>query len=194
MSNTNNKAKATSKATTFEDKIRKYASLFDGNKKDFSGAIESMFNDLYHDDYQGTVSNGVELSREARKQLDVERLASGVKVTNVEYTRIGLNKALVEFHLDLESEGHNVIAQNLVTIKDKKIIEARHVYRFSGIIKAWWLSDYHSLRRIQSYQHVDKVVFEGRTSPFADGDKGNASLVAERPRPLYPTSAVLVVN
>lgn len=192
MSNINNNAKASSKATTFEDKVRQYASLFDGNKKDFS-EVESMFNDLYHDDYQGTVSDGVELSREAKKQLDSERLASGVKVTNVEYTRIGLNKALVEFHLDKESEGHYVVAQDLVTIKDKKIIEARRVYRASGIIKAMWLSDYHSLRRIQSYQHVDKVVFEGRTSPFADGDKGNDGL-ANLSRPMYPTSALLVVN
>ena len=61
--------KATSKATTFEDKIRQYASLFDGTKKDFSD-VESMFIDLHHDDYQGTTNDGVQLSREAKKELD----------------------------------------------------------------------------------------------------------------------------
>ena len=104
-----NKVKNTLKSTALmEDKIRQYTSLFDGTKKDFSD-VESVFNDLYHDDYHGTIEDGVELSREAKKQLDSERLASGVKITKVAYTRIGLNKALVEFHLDQEVDGHAVI-------------------------------------------------------------------------------------
>ena len=140
--------KATSEATTFEDKIRQYASLFDGTKKDFSG-VESLFNDLHHDDYQGIINDGVELSRETKKQLDSERFASGVKAATVAYTRIGWNKALVEFHLDQEGDGHAVIVQDLITIKDKKIIEARRVCSLPGMMKAMWLSNYHSIRRIQ---------------------------------------------
>ena len=170
MSSTTN-ANTTTKPTptTVEDKIRQYAALFDGSEKDLSDVESSMFNDLYHDDFLGTNINGTEINRDAKKQLDETRLAAGAKVTNVEYTRIGINKALVEYHL--ESEGKSsVISQNLFTIKDKKIIEARHVNRFAGIIKACYLSDYHSIRRIQSYQHEGKVVFEGCTSPFADGN------------------------
>eukprot|EP00986_Skeletonema_menzelii_P019715 scaffold29009_cov137-Skeletonema_menzelii.AAC.1 len=166
MSINNTDANATSKSTTFDDKIRQYASLFDGSKKDFS---ESAFNDLYHDDFLATDSIGIGINRETKKQLDRERLAAGVEVTNIEYTRIDWNKALVEFHV--KNECHYVrvrVAQYLVTIKDKKIIEARHVHHLSGMVKASWLSNYHSIRRIQSYQHVDKVVFEGYTSPFAD--------------------------
>ena len=140
--------KATSKATTFEDKIRQYASLFDGTKKDFSG-VESLFNDLHHDGYQGTINDGVQLRREAKKQLESERFASGVKATNVVDKRIGWNKALVEFHLDQEGGGHAVIVQDLVTIKDKKIIESRRVGSLPGMMKAVWLSNYHSIRRIQ---------------------------------------------
>ena len=138
--------KATSKATTFEDKIRQYASLFDGTKKDFSD-VESMFNDLHHDDYHGTINDGVELSREAKKELDSERFALGVMASNV-YTRISWNKALVEFHLDQEVNGHAVIVQDLITIKDKKIIEARRICSLPGMMKAMWLSNYHSIRRI----------------------------------------------
>ena len=109
-----------------------------------------MFNDLHHDDYQGTTNDGVQLSREAKKQLDSERFASGVKTTTVAYTRIGWNKALVEFHLlDQEGDGHAIIAQDLITIKDNKIIEARRVCSLPGMMKAMWLSNYHSIRRIQ---------------------------------------------
>ena len=115
------------------------------------------------------MSNGKELDKEeAKKELTEQRFAAGAKITNVAYTRIDYNKALIEFCL--ESEGKNVIIQNLVTIKDKKIIEARQVDRLAGIIKACWLSDYHSIRRVQSYQHEGKVIFEGKTSPFADGN------------------------
>ena len=77
----------------------------------------------------GTDSNGEEINKQTKKRLDEKRLAAGSKVTNVAYTRIDYNKALVEFHL--ESEGKSIIiAQYLVTIKDKKIIEARQVDRF----------------------------------------------------------------
>lgn len=161
--------KKSTKTQTFEDKIRQYAALFDGTKKDFSEA-EAIFDDLHHDDFMVTLKNGEELDREARKNLDKQRLAAGAKITNVAYTRIDYNKALIEFCVD-EREGKNVIVQNLVTIKDNKIIEARQVDRLAGIIKACWLSDYHSLRRVQSYQHEGKVIFEGKTSPFADGNK-----------------------
>ncbi len=195
--NNNNKAKNTLKSTALmEGKIRQYTSLFDGTKKDFSD-VESVFNDLYHNDYHGTIEDGVELSREAKKQLDSERLASGVKVTSFAYTRIGLNKALVEFQLDQGDDGDNVIAQDLLTIKDMKIIEARRVFSAAGMIKAMWLSNYHSIRRVQSYQHVDKVVFEGHTSPFAGDSNGNDSVVSEHHRPLvsqYPSTAVFVAN
>jgi predicted transcriptional regulator len=162
----------TKKATTtqtFEDKVRQYAAFFDGSKKDFS-EVEAIFDDLLHDDCMLTLSNGEELDKETRKELDKQRLAAGAKITNVAYTRIDYNKALIEFCVE-ESEDKNVIVQNLVTIKDKKIIEARQVDRLAGIIKACWLSDYHSLRRVQSYQHEGKVIFEGKTSPFADGNK-----------------------
>jgi len=161
----------TTKATTqtFEGKVRQYAALFDGTKKDFS-EVEAIFDDLHHDDFMVTLSNGEELDKETRKELDKQRLAAGAKITNVAYTRIDYNKALIEFCVE-ESEDKNVIVQNLVTIKDKKIIEARQVDRLAGIIKACWLSDYHSLRRVQSYQHEGKVIFEGKTSPFADGNK-----------------------
>ena len=161
----------TKKATTqtFEDKVRQYAALFDGTKKDLS-EVEAIFDDLHHDDFMVTLSNGEELDREARKELDKQRLAAGAKITNMAYTRIDYNKALIEFCVE-ESEDKNVIVQNLVTIKDKKIIEARQVDRLAGIIKAYWLSDYHSLRRVQSYQHEGKVIFQGKTSPFADGNK-----------------------
>ena len=160
----------TNKATTqtFEDKVRQYLALFDGTKKDFS-EVEAIFDDLHHDDFMVTLSNGEELDKEAKKELIKQRLAAGAKITNVAYTRIDYNKALIE--LCMESEGKDVIIQTLVTIKDKKIIESRQVDRLAGIIKACWLSDYHSLRRVQSYQHEGKVIFEGKTSPFADGNK-----------------------
>ena len=158
-----------SSTQTFEHKVRQYAAIFDGTKKDFS-EVEAIFYNLYHEDFVGETSNGEELDKEARKELDKQRLAAGAKITNVAYTRIDYNKALIEFCVE-ESEDKNVIVQNLVTIKDKKIIEARQVDRLAGIIKACWLSDYHSLRRVQSYQHEGKVIFEGKTSPFADGNK-----------------------
>ena len=163
-----NTSNTTTKPTKLEDKIRHYAALFDGSEKDFSG-VETLFNDLYHDDFIGTDSNGEEINKETKKRLDENRLAAGAKVTNVAYTRIDYNKALVEFHL--ESEGKSILAQYLVTIKDKKIIEARQVDRLTGVIKAWYLSGYHSIRRIQSYQHEGKVVFEGQKSPFGAGNK-----------------------
>ena len=161
----------TKKATTqtFEDKVRQYLALFDGTKKDFS-EVEAIFDDLHHDDFMFTLSNGEEFDREeAKKEFTKQRLAAGAKITNVAYTRIDYNKALIEFCVE-ESEDKDVIVQNLVTINDKKIIEARQVDRLAGIIKACWLSDYHSLRRVQSYQHEGKVIFEGKTSPFADGN------------------------
>ena len=170
----NNAKHATSKSTSFEDKIRQYASFFDG-RKDFSDDdMESAFNDLYHEDFIGTDSIGIEIDKETKKRLDRESLAAGVSVsvTSIACTRIDWNKALVNFFVINDFRNVKVrVVQYLVTIMDKKIIEARHVHRLSGMIKALWLSNYHSIRRIQSYQHVDKVVFEGYTSPFAHDAK-----------------------
>jgi len=138
----------TTKPTTFEDKISQYAALFDGSEKDFSD-IEFTFNGLYHDDFLGTDSNGEEIDKAAKKQLDEKRLAAGVKVTNVEYTRTGWNKALVKFHL--ESDGNSVISKYLVTIKDKKIIEARRPANgLMGIIRlrGFQIPEHHLIRRV----------------------------------------------
>ena len=170
MSNTS-KAHAAKTKPTFEDKIRQYAALFDGTEKDFS-AVETTFNNLYHDDFLGTdSSHGEEINKDAKKQLDEQRLLAGAKITNVAYTRIDWNKALVEFHL--EKEGKNTISQYLITIKDKKIVEARNVNRLVGVIKAHYLSSYHSVRRVQSYQHEGTVIFKDQSSPFAEGIKVN---------------------
>jgi hypothetical protein len=113
-----------SSTQTFEHKVRQYAAIFDGTKKDFS-EVEAIFYNLYHEDFVGETSNGEELDKEARKELDKQRLAAGAKITHVTYKRIDYNKALIEFYLfDLESEDKDIIIQTLVTIKDKKIIES----------------------------------------------------------------------
>ena len=121
-----------------------------------------------------TLSNGEELNKEGRKELDKQRLAARAKITNVIYKRIDYNKALVEFYLfDLESEDKDIIIQTLVTIKDKKIIESNRVDRFTGIIKAYWLSDFHSVRRgvrrgchsfRRGCQHMAADIFKGRSN------------------------------
>ena len=49
-----------SSTQTFEDKVRQYAALFDGTKKDFS-EIEAILDNLYHEDFVGKTSNGEEL-------------------------------------------------------------------------------------------------------------------------------------
>ena len=150
-----------SSTQTFEDKVRQYAALFDGTKKDFS-EVEVIFDNLYHEDFVGTASNGEEFDKKARKELDKQRLAAGAKITNVTYKRIDYNKALVEFYLfDLESEDKDIIIETLVTIKDKKIIESSRVDRLTGIITAYCLSDCHSLRR--GYQHMEAAIFKGRS-------------------------------
>ena len=100
----NNAKHATSKSTSFEDKIRQYASFFDG-RKDFSDDVESAFNGLYHDDFIGSDSIGIEINKETKKRLDMERLAAGVKVTSVACTRIDWNKALVNFFV------HSILSQ-----------------------------------------------------------------------------------
>ena len=186
----------TKKATTqtFEDKVRQYGALFDGTKKDFS-EVETIFDNLYHEDFVGTTSNGEELNKETKKELDKQRLAAGAKITNVTYTRIDYNKALVQFCLESEdnhdeSGNSNIIINNnnnndssssihlkfLVTIKDKKIIEARHIIDARqcsqnssyndllvgrDIIIAYCLSDCHSIRR--GYQHGEAAIFKGRS-------------------------------
>jgi hypothetical protein len=118
---------------TFEDKIRQYATLFDGAEMDFS-AVETTFSDLYHDDFLDTdSSHGEEINKDAKKQLDEQRLVAGAKVTNVANTRKDWNKVLVEFHLE------RTTSQFLVTIKDKKIVEAQNVNRLVGFINAYYL-------------------------------------------------------
>jgi len=164
-SNSSAKPTTTTKRTTFKQKVRQYAAFFDGSDKDFSD-VESAFDDLYHDDFLGTESNGEEVNKETKKQLDEKRLAAGAKVTHVAYTRTDWNKALVKYHLEID--GKSIISKYLVTIKDKKVIEAQYVNGVAGMVKAAWVSDFHLIRRVQSYQHVDKVVFEGYVSPFAD--------------------------
>jgi hypothetical protein len=41
-----------SSTQTFEHKVRQYAAIFDGTKKDFS-EVEAIFDNLYHDDFVG---------------------------------------------------------------------------------------------------------------------------------------------
>ncbi len=157
-----------SSTQTFEDKVRQYAALFDGTKKDFS-EVEAIFDNLYHEDFVGETSNGEKLNKEGRKELDKQRFAAAAKITHVTYKRIDYNKALVEFYLfDLESEDKDIIIQTLVSIKDKKIIESNRVDRLTGIIAAYWLSDYHSLRRgyhsvRRGCQYMAADIFKGRS-------------------------------
>ena len=185
----------TNKATTtqtFEAKVRQYGALFDGTKKDFS-EVETIFDNLYHEDFVGTTSNGEEFDKETKKELDKQRLAAGAKITNVTYTRIDYNKALVQFCLESEdndddesgnsniiinssSSSSSILLKFLVTIKDKKIIEARHIIDArqcsqnssyndllvgKDIIIAYCLSDCHSIRR--GYQHGEAAIFKGRS-------------------------------
>ena len=160
-----------SSTQTFEDKVRQYAALFDGTKKDFS-EVEAIFDNLYHEDFVGKTSNGEELDKEARKELDKQRLAAGAKITHVTYKRIDYNKALVEFYLiDLESDDKDVWIQTLVSIKDKKIIESNRVDRLTGTIKLC-LSDCHSVRRgvrrgyhsvRRGCHHVAADIFKGHS-------------------------------
>ena len=161
-----------SSTQTFEDKVRQYAAIFDGTKKDFS-EVEAIFDNFYHEDFVGETSNGEKLNKEGRKELDKQRFAAGAKITHVTYKRIDYNKALVEFCLE-ESEGtdesssisNSIISKFLVTIKDKKIIEARQISDEPldteiEIITAYCLSDCHSVRR--GYQHMEAAIFKGRS-------------------------------
>ena len=157
-----------SSTQTFEDKVRQYAALFDGTKKDFS-EVEAIFDNLYHEDFVGKTSNGEKLNKEARKELDKQRVAAGAKITHVTYKRLDYNKALIE--LCMESEGKDVIIQTLVTIKDKKIIESNRVDRLTGTIKLC-LSDCHSVRRgvrrgyhsvRRGCHHVAADIFKGHS-------------------------------
>ena len=163
MCATTNKATATTQ--TFEDKVRQYGALFDGTKKDFS-EVETIFDNLYHEDFVGTTSNGEELNKETKKELDKQRLAAGAKITNVTYKRIDYNKALVEFYLESEgtdeSSNSSIILKFLVTIKNKKIIETRYISDEPldteiEIITAYCLSDCHSIRR--GYQQMEAAIF-----------------------------------
>ena len=185
LTTTINKATTTQ---TFEDKVRQYAAFFDGTKKDFS-EVESTFDDLYHSDFVSLEWISLDPSRQAvdkkaKKELDKQRLAAGAKITNVTYTRIDYNKALIQ--LCLESEGttdesgtsgsSGIILKYLVTIKDKKIIESRqtstssyndllegrhHITSKRRLIGAYCLSDCHSIKR--GYQHGKAAIFKGRS-------------------------------
>ena len=155
----------TNKATTqtFEDKVRQYAALFDGTKKDFSEVESALFDDLYHDDFQGQ-----DVDKEAKKELDKQRLAAGAKITNLTYKRIDYNKALIQICLENadESGSGSSIILKLNTIKDKKIIEARQISNEPldtgiDIITAYCLSDYHSMKR--GYLHGEAAIFKGRS-------------------------------
>jgi hypothetical protein len=165
-----NKARTTQ---TFEDKVRQYAAIF--AKKKFSEVESALFDDLYH--------NRVSWSR---KEYDEQLLAAGAKITNLTYTRIDYNKALIQFCLESEgtadetsnssSNNKSILLKFLVTIKDKKIIDARQIIDASqcsqnssyndllegrDIIVAYCLSDYHSIRR--GYQHGEAAIFKGRS-------------------------------
>ncbi len=165
---------------TLEDKVRQYAVLFDGTKKDFS-EVESAFDDLYHKEFVGLEwPEDIALDplrqfidKKAKKELDKQRLAAGAKITNLTYTRIDYNKALIQFCLESEgtadesgSGSSSIIFKFLVTIKDKKIIEARQISYEPldteiEIIIAYCLSDCHSIRR--GYQHGEAAIFKGRS-------------------------------
>src|SRR5210317_225419 len=124
----------TNKATTtqtFEDKVRQYAAIFDGTEKDFSEVESALFDDLYHKDFVGLEWRIID--NEAKKEYHKQLLAAGAKITNVTYTRIDYNKALIQFCLESEDNdessscSNSILSKFLVTIKDKKMIEARQV-------------------------------------------------------------------
>jgi len=77
-----------------------------------------------------------------------EHLRNGVISIDIEYKRIGYNKALVTIHM--ESADRNTIDQFLITIKDKKIIEVRHVSGMRSMMKARLESGKKSLTRTKN--------------------------------------------
>mmetsp|Transcript_21340 Transcript_21340/g.36423 ORF Transcript_21340/g.36423 Transcript_21340/m.36423 type:complete len:99 (-) Transcript_21340:35-331(-) len=77
-----------------------------------------------------------------------ELLRNGIISIDIDYKRIGYNKALVTIHI--ESADRNTINQFLITIKDKKIIVVRHVSGLRSIMKARLESGKNSLRRTKN--------------------------------------------
>jgi len=133
--------------TSFEDKLTQYFSLFKGADISYSVRyqVKHLFDDLFHS-HLLVVFGDKSSNKEGLWWYHDELLRNGAAtVMDVQYKRIGYNKALVTFHMN--SAERNTISRFLITIKDKKIIEVRYVTGKRSIMKARYHSDKHSLIR-----------------------------------------------
>jgi len=140
-------------SASFEDKLTHYASLFKGTDVSYSVRyqIKYLFDELFHNQLLVVYGDQIMSSKVGLRQYHDELLRNGETCVEVHYKRIGYNKALVTFHMD--SAERNTINQFLITIKDKKIIEARLVTGKRSIMKARYYSDKHSLVRMSDEIH-----------------------------------------
>jgi hypothetical protein len=105
-----------------------------------------LFDELFHK-HLLVVFGDKSSDKEGLQQYHDKLLRNGAAtVVDVQYERIGYNKALVTFHMT--SAERNTISRFLITIKDKKLIEVRYVRGKRSIMKATYHSDKHSLIRL----------------------------------------------
>ena len=131
---------------SFEDKLTQYFSLFKGTDVSYSVRyqVKHLFDELFHS-HLLVVFGDKSSNKEGLRQYHDELLHNGATVIDVQYKRIGYNKALVTFHMN--SAERDTISRFLITIKDMKIIEVRYVTGKRSIMKARYHSDKHSLIR-----------------------------------------------
>ena len=105
-------------------KITAYISEFDGVKKDFSPGLEQKFNNLYHEEYCNK-SNGNTNNRDKLRKLNEELFNLGARVSIERFDFVQANCFLFTCHVICE--GRSLVINNLVAVKDNKIIRAQAV-------------------------------------------------------------------
>jgi hypothetical protein len=110
-----------------EPALRQYFAQFDGTKKDFSTEAEHLFDNLVHEKFTLTLTDGTAVSRDAVKEMHADQLSKGTIVTLVHFRKIGFECVDAKFAVQNDREGIYKITHLIYSIEDNKLASSQEV-------------------------------------------------------------------
>eukprot|EP01083_Nonionella_stella_P265654 899634_1 len=112
-----------------EATLREYFATFDGTPKEFYPEVESIFDDLYHENFELVFKDGKSTRWQVVKKTHARYAKRGLKIHLIHMKRIGLNRIDVKFRSDNERLSIHVsrVTQLIYTIEDGMIVQSQVV-------------------------------------------------------------------
>ena len=111
-----------------EATLRAYFATYDGTPKEFYPEVESIYDDLYHENFRLVFKDGKSTGRDVVKKTHARYAKKGLKIHLIHLKRIGFNRIDVKFKSENKRRGvQGRVTELIFTIEDGMIIQSQVV-------------------------------------------------------------------